>query len=217
MQAFSDLKTQCERKDVCHFWSHLRPKKVSMKLQTGQFILLWFAESLINKIMDSLRAEICQLSNFLLVCKYSDEHTFKFGWTKTTLAFISLNLFLLCAEFFHIAATLSPKQPPLLISCTELDFFYCQQNCLNSIGGHLIIYFFCPVTSLPDEVRGSTWEVLLTQPRRETKLVLRGRRVEENAVLTSYMILTVSVTGGPIQFSSLHIHTYRNDMASKII
>lgn len=42
--------------------------------------------SIINIIMDSLRAEICQLSNFLSPGgHYSDEHTFIFSWIKTTL------------------------------------------------------------------------------------------------------------------------------------
>ena len=54
MQAFNELKTQYEGKYVCLFWSH------TLSSWLASFIFF----NLQNDVMDSLRAEICQLSNF---------------------------------------------------------------------------------------------------------------------------------------------------------
>lgn len=123
MQAFSELEIKSE--EVCHFWSHLKPNEASNCLVYSSF-------SPISIIMDSLGAKICQLSNFLSLCggHYSDEHTFISSWTKTTLVFIFLNRFLLCAVFSHCCNTVTKIATfANFMYQAGFFFFYCQQNC----------------------------------------------------------------------------------------
>ena len=123
--------------------------------------------------MHSLRDKICQSPSG----HYSDEHTFIFSWTKITLVFIFLNRFLLCAECFHNTVTKIATFANFMYQAGFYFFLSAKLPwCCWWLPHNL---FLLSGDKSPSRGEREHMGAVVDSAQRRTKLLLRGRRVDE--------------------------------------